>query len=293
MTVICEIEAKTLLSTATRPDSWFGIKYTMNLYRGCQHRCIYCDSRSLCYHIDDFDGEVLVKVNALELLRHELPRKRIKGYVGTGSMNDPYMPLERSRRLTAGALEIIATTGFPVHVITKSDLVLRDLDILRAIQQRTRAVVTITITTPDDALARQAEPGAPSSSARLAALERLAKAGIVAGVALMPVLPFLEDDPAALRELVDRAYGCGAAHIIAGFGMTLRDRQREHYYAELERRFPGVKAQYERAFGERYSAPAVGAAQLEAQFAEQISRYGLPRRVPPYEAPQPQQLGLW
>lgn len=292
MTVIREIEAKTLLSTATRPDSWFGIKYTMNLYRGCQHRCIYCDSRSLCYHIDDFDGEVLVKTNALELLHRELSRKRIKGYVGTGSMNDPYMPLERSRRLTAGALEIIAAAGFPVHVITKSDLVLRDLDVLQAIQQRTRAVVTITITTPDDALARQVEPGAPSSSARLAALERLAKAGIVAGVALMPVLPFLQDDPAALRELVDRAYGCGAAHIIPGFGITLRDRQREHYYAELDRRFPGMKAQYERAFGERYSAAALGTARLEAQFAEQIRRYGLQRYVAPYEEASPQQMVL-
>lgn len=293
MTSVREIEAKTLLSTATRPDSWFGFKYTMNLYRGCQHHCIYCDSRSLCYGIDDFDGEVLVKANALALLRRELPRKRIKGYVGTGAMSDPYMPLERRLRLTAGALAIIAQAGFPVHILTKSDLVLRDLDLLQTIQQHTRAVVTITITTPDDALARQVEPGAPSSSARFAALERLAQAGIVAGVALMPVLPFLQDDPAALHAIVARAHDCGARHVIPGFGMTLRDRQRQHYYAELDQRFPGMKDRYQRAFGERYSAAATDAARLETHFAEQINRYGLQRRVAPYEEAQPQQLGLW
>src|SRR5512143_226996 len=96
-----EIQARSILSTAKEPDPWFGIKYTMNLYRGCTHRCIYCDSRSLCYGIEDFDGEILVKANAIDLLRRELRRKRIKGYIGTGSMNDPYMPLERHLRLTA------------------------------------------------------------------------------------------------------------------------------------------------------------------------------------------------
>ena len=128
--MIKEITAKTLLSSAKQPDPWFGIKYTMNLYRGCQHQCIYCDSRSECYQIEDFDHDVLVKANALDLLRDELPRKRVKGTVGTGSMNDPYMPLEAKLNLTGRALEIIADHRFPVHVITKSDLVVRDADIL-------------------------------------------------------------------------------------------------------------------------------------------------------------------
>ena len=122
---VYSITAKTLLSSSKDPDPWFGIKYTMNLFRGCQHHCIYCDSRSQCYGIADFDGEVLVKENALNLLRRELRSKRVKGYVGTGSMNDPYMPVERRLRLTRQALAILAEAHFPVHVLTKSDLVLR------------------------------------------------------------------------------------------------------------------------------------------------------------------------
>lgn len=290
---IREIEAKTLLSSSKRPDPWFGLKYTMNLYRGCMHRCIYCDSRSLCYGIEDFDGEVLVKANALELLRRELARKRVKGYVGTGSMNDPYMPLERTLRVTGQALEIIAEFRFPVHVLTKSDLVLRDADILQTIQQETSAVVSFTITTPDDALARQVEPGAPSSSARFAAMASLAGRGIRTGVLLMPVLPFIEDSPQAIEEIVTRAHDCGASHVIASFGMTLRDRQRDYYYRELDRRFPGLRPRYERAFGERYSAAAAGAARLEMSFEALADRYGLQRNVPPYEPVKAKQLGLF
>jgi DNA repair photolyase len=288
-----EIEAKTLLSSSKRPDPWFGLKYTMNLYRGCMHRCIYCDSRSLCYGIEDFDGEVLVKANALDLLRHELARKRVKGYIGTGSMNDPYMPVERRLRVTGQALEIIAGFRFPVHVLTKSDLVLRDADILQAIQRETSAVVSFTITTPDDALARQVEPGAPSSSARFAAMATLAGLGIRTGVLLMPVLPFIEDNPKAIAEIVTRAHDCGATHLIANFGMTLRDRQRDYYYQELDRRFPGLRQRYERTFGDRYSAPAAGAARLETLFRELIDRYGLQRHVAPYEPVEAKQLRLY
>lgn len=288
-----EIAAKTLLSSAKQPDPWFGLKYTLNLYRGCQHRCIYCDSRSLCYGIEDFDGEVLVKVNALELLRCELARKRVKGYIGTGSMNDPYMPLERKLRMAGQALEIIAEFGFPVHVLTKSDLVLRDAEILQAIRQRTSAVVSFTITTADDELARQVEPGAPSPTARFQAMATLASQGIRTGVVLMPVLPFLEDSPEAISEIITRAHGCGAAHVIASFGMTLRDRQRAHYYEELDRRFPGLSQRYKQAFGERYFAPAAGATRLEALFQELIVRYGLQRAVAPYEPMPVRQLGLF
>jgi DNA repair photolyase len=293
MTAIREIEAKTLLSSSKQPDPWFGLKYTMNLYRGCLHRCIYCDSRSLCYGIEDFDGEVLVKANALELLRRELARKRIKGYIGTGSMNDPYMPVERKLRITGQALEIIAEFRFPVHVLTKSDLVLRDTDILQAIQRDTSAVVSFTITTPDDALARQVEPGAPPSSARFAAMAALASRGIRTGVLLMPVLPFIEDSPEAIAEIVTSAHDCGASHVVASFGMTLRDRQREHYYKELDRRFPGLRERYERAFGERYSAQASGAARLETLFKDLTDRYGLQRRVAPFEPVQARQLVLF
>jgi DNA repair photolyase len=290
MTTVREIQAKTLLSAVKTPDPWFGIKYTMNLYRGCQHRCIYCDSRSECYQIADFDGEVLVKTNAPELLRKELKSKRAKGYVATGSMNDAYMPLEREIGLTRRALEILLELSFPLHILTKSDLVLRDeallieLDRAAASPQSAGAVISFTITTADDELARQLEPGAPSPSSRFAALEALAKQGLRTGVMLMPILPFLEDSPENMEEVVRRATECGARHVVPGFGVTLRDRQREHFYRELDARFPGVRAKYERSFGGRYHAAARKTSALEAHFADLAARYGLERRVAPYVA---------
>lgn len=293
-----EIEAKTLLSSSRQPDPWFGIKYTMNLYRGCAHRCIYCDSRSECYGIEDFDGEVLVKVNALELLRKELAHKRVKGYIGTGSMNDPYQPLERAIELTRRALEIIAEYRFPVHILTKSDLVLRDMDVLQTINERSTAtspgaVVSFTITAADDDLARKLEPGAPPSSARFRAMAAFADRGITTGVMLMPLLPFIEDDPENIRRIVEQAHACGARHVVAAFGMTLRDRQREHYYRQLDRLFPGLSERYERAFGQRYHAAARGASQLETVFADLADRFGLLRGVPPCQTFTANQLALF
>ncbi len=293
--IVREIQAKTLLSTG-KPDPWFGIKYTLNTRRGCSHGCIYCDSRSECYQIADFDGEVLVKANALELLRKELPRKRVKGYVGTGSMNDPYMPLERQQRLTRGVLEIVAACGFPVHVITKSDLVTRDADLLCAIRDATGprgAVISFTITTPHDELSRKVEPGAPPSSARFAALAALAAQGLWVGVTLMPVLPGIEDDEASIRQLITRAAESGAKYVIPAWGMTLRDRQRIHYYQQLDRLFPGLRERYERAYGERYSAGSPNARRLEQVFGELAEAYGLERAVAPWTAAAPVQLALW
>lgn len=286
------IQAKSLLNPVKQPDTWFGLKYNMNLYRGCQHRCIYCDSRSQCYRIDRFDQDILVKANAPELLRSELARKRVKGTIGTGSMNDPYMPLEKKLNLTRRALEIIATFRFPVHVITKSDLVLRDADVLQQIRQ-IYAAVSFTITTANDDLGKQVEPGAPLPSARFHALQKLAEKGIYAGVTLMPVLPFLQDDPQNIRAIVRRAADSGAQYIIASFGVTLRDRQRAYFYNELDRRFPGVKQQYVRSFGEQYFAPARQMAQLTAVFQEACAQAGIARRIQPFTAPPATQLPLF
>ena len=288
--MIKDITAKTLLSSAKRPDPWFGIKYTMNLYRGCSHQCIYCDSRSECYQIENF-ADVLVKVNAIDLLKKELPRKRVKGTIGTGSMSDPYLPLEATHNLTGQALEVIAQQQFPVHALTKSDLVLRDLETLREIN-RVYAAVSFTITTADDDLGKQLEPGAPIVSRRFAAMEQLAAAGILTGVLLMPVLPFIEDNAENITAIVARAHDCGASYILASFGMTLRDRQRAHYYTQLDRLFPGLRKQYERRFGDRYSAPANDAQRLEHIFREQCARYGIATRMPMYEAPAPLQPAL-
>ena len=276
--MIIEIQAKTLLSHNTHPDPWFGIKYTMNIYRGCEHQCIYCDSRSECYGIENF-ADILVKVNALDLLENELPRKRVKGKIGTGSMNDPYMPVEKQYNLTGRALEIIARCGFGVHVTTKSDLVLRDAGLLAAIGKG-RVSVCFSISTADDDLGKKVEPGAPLVSRRYQALKVLAEQGIQAGVCMMPILPFLEDSPENITAIVEKAAENGASFVVPWFGMSMRDRQREYYYTQLDRLFPGLRAKYEQAFGLHYECPARWAERLAARFHELCERYGLGTRVP-------------
>jgi DNA repair photolyase len=290
--MIREIQAKTLLAHIKQPDTWFGLKYNMNLYRGCMHRCIYCDSRSECYQIEDFDGEVLVKVNALDLLRDELSRKRVKGVIGLGSMNDPFMPLPPPYDLTPRVLEIIAEFGFPVHIITKSDRVLRVIDTLEVINE-VYASISFTVTTADDELAAKVEPFAPRPSARFAAMRALADRGIQTGVTMMPILPFIEDNEANIRQIVTQAHANGAAYIIPSFGMTLRDRQRAYYYDQLDKRFPGLRARYERACGERYSCSARNADRLRRLFHQLCEEAGIATQLPLYPPQATYQPGLF
>lgn len=287
--MVTDIQARVLLSSAAKPDPWFGIRYTMNLYRGCQHQCIYCDSRSECYRIDNF-ADIQVKVNALDLLRKELPRKRQVGTIGTGSMNDPYMPIEAERNLTGRALGIIADHRFPVHIITKSDLVVRDLATLQTISA-VYAAVSFTVTTADDELGKRLEPGAPKVSARFAALQQLAAHNILTGITLMPVLPFIEDTEDNIAAIIARAHDSGATYILPAFGVTLRDRQRDYYYAKLDRLFPGLRLRYERAFGQRYSATSPQAKRLTQLCRELCDRYGLALKMPVYQPPT--QLALF
>ena len=291
MTRTREIQAKVLLSHVKQPDTWFGLKYNMNLYRGCQHGCIYCDSRSECYQIDDFDGEVLIKANAIELLRQELSRKRVKGPIGLGSMNDSYMPLEREVNLTGRALKVIAEFGFPVHVMTKSVLVLRDLDILRAINDRF-AAVSFTITTADDDLGRKVEPRAALVSERFQAMRTLADHGIRTGVSMMPILPFIEDTEENISQIVEQAHAHGASYIVPGFGMTLRDRQRAHYYAKLDLLFPGLRRWYEQAFGDQYGCAGPNTGRLSEVFSELCERYGIATRMVRHEPVKSTQMRL-
>lgn len=287
-----EIEAKVLLAHVPQPDTYFGLRYNMNLYRGCQHRCIYCDSRSACYGVDGFDTEILVKVNALELLRKELASKRVKGVIGLGSMNDPFMPIEREWDLTGQALAVIAEFGFPVHLITKSDLVLKDLETLCVINQ-TYASVSFTLTTTDDALAAKVEPLAPRPSARLAAMRVLADHGIQTGVTLMPVLPFIEDNEENISAIVEQAAAAGARYILPWMGMSLRDRQREYYYQQLNRLFPGLRQRYEGTYGERYSCTAPQASRLYHLCETLCQQHSIVTRLPLYESQRPEQLPLF
>ena len=289
--MIHEIQAKKLLSHSKAPDPWFGIRYGMNIYRGCQHQCIYCDSRSACYGIEDF-RDVLVKVNAIDCLRDELPRKREKGTIGTGAMSDPYGPVEADYRLTGQSLEVIAAAGFPLHLLTKSDTVLRDLDTLVAINA-VQARVSLTVTTADDELAAKLEPGAPSPTRRYAAMTALAKAGVLTGVLLMPVLPFIEDTEENVRAVVERAADAGAGYILAAFGMTMRDGQRGYFYRELDRLFPGMRARYEREYGERYECPSPRAERLWQVFSALCDEHGIATRIEPWHPhPPAEQLAL-
>jgi len=289
---IKEIQAKVLLAHVRQPDPWFGLRYNMNLYRGCQHRCIYCDSRSECYQIEHFDREVLVKANAIELLQKELARKRVVGTIGLGSMNDPYMPLEAEVNLTGRALQVIARFGFPVHVITKSDLVLRDLDTLSEIK-RVYAAVSFTVTTADDDLAKKVEPGSPLVSARFRAMQVLAEHGLHTGLTMMPVLPFIEDNEENIRRIVEQAHAHGAAYIIPSFGVTLRDRQRAYYYERLDELFPGLRQKYEHAYGDRYHCPVPDAERLAEVFDDLCGRYGIATRMTPYQPGTAKQLSLF
>ncbi len=278
MSTITEITAKTILNHVKQPDTWFGLKYNMNLYRGCQHQCIYCDSRSECYRIEDF-ADIQVKVNALALLEDVLPRKRIRGTIGFGSMNDPYMPVEREYRMTGQALEIIARHDFPIHILTKSDLVLRDLDTIKEIS-RVYAAVSFTITTTNDDLAEKLEPGAPRPSARFEAMRCLADAGILTGVTMMPLLPFLEDNEENIRQIVTRAEESGASYIIPAFGVTLRPGSRDYYYQKLDQRFPGLKEKYIHHYGDQYQCSVPNWQDLNRIFQEEITRAGIRSKMP-------------
>ena len=288
--MIKEIRAKVLLSHIKPSDDWFGLRYNMNLYRGCEHQCIYCDSRSACYQIENF-SDVLVKVNAIELLRKELASKRVKGTIGTGSMHDPYTPAEMKYGLTGQALEVIAQFRFPVSIFTKSDLILKDLDTLCVIN-RVHASVSFSVTTTDDDLAKKLEPGAPLVSDRLRAMRILSARGIHTGVAMMPILPFIEDSEENIRQIVERARENGATFVVAWFGMSLRDRQRAYYYDKLDQLFPELRRKYERKFGEQYQCAANNAGRLAEVFKSLCNRYGVATRGPSYTPETASQLSL-
>lgn len=269
------IPAKSIVNR-TRNPGWFGAEYNMNIYRGCSHGCIYCDSRSDCYHNDGFD-QVKIKADALRVIRDDLERKAKPGVVSTGSMSDPYNPFEEELQLTRRALTLLEAYGFGAAVATKSDLIVRDADVLSSISRTMPVLCKITLTTCDDALAARVEPRAPSPSRRLAAVERLSAAGLFTGILMMPILPFLEDSPENIRDIVDRAADAGARFIYPAMGMTCRAGQREYFYRKLEERFPGqgLAERYQKRYGPRYECASPKARALWEVFQEACGRRGL------------------
>lgn len=268
------IPAKTIISGYTPDSAWFGDNYNMNIYKGCCHGCIYCDSRSECYGIENFD-DVRAKENALALIARDLKSKRRTGVIGTGAMSDPYNPFEKEYRLTRGALELINIHGFGVSIITKSDLVTRDIDVLRLIKGHSPVLIKITITTADDELCKKIEPNVAVSSRRFSAIKELSDNGIFAGVLLMPVLPFLEDTEENIGEIIRLAYESGAKFIYPAFGVTMRQNQRDWYYRKLDEHFPNVKEKYIKQYGNSYECRSPKAELLWQLFQSECDKLSI------------------
>lgn len=259
------VSAKSILTT--RPCG-------MNIYRGCSHGCVYCDSRSKCYHFTHDFEDIEVKQNAPELLEEALRKKRKRCVIGTGSMCDPYIPIEKELCLTRRCLEIIDRYSFGAAVLTKSDLVLRDLDLLSSINKKAKAVVQMTITTADDNLCKILEPGVCPTSRRVQVLRECKERGVPTVVWLSPLLPFINDTQENIDAIFESCAEAGVKAILCfGIGLTLREGNREYFYAALERsalrdsRFAGMKERYQKTFGYSYMATSPRDKELMARLA--------------------------
>ena len=244
-----------------------GGHYGMNIYRGCSHGCIYCDSRSACYQFTHPFEDIEVKRNAPELLEAALRSKRKKCMIGTGSMSDPYMHCEEKLGLTRKCLEVICKYGFGAAVQTKSDRILRDIDLLEEINRKAKCVVQITLTTYDDALCRIVEPNVCVTKRRIEVLEKMRERGIPTVVWLTPILPFINDTEENVRAILNECARVGVRGVICfDMGLTLRDGDREYYYAALDKHFPGLKRKYAQRYGNAYEVPSSDSERLMALF---------------------------
>lgn len=267
------ISAKTIVTKTKAPSKWFGIDYNMNIYKGCCHGCIYCDSRSDCYGVDRFD-QVRAKENALEIIRNDLRRKTRRGVVGTGAMSDPYNPFEGKLKLSRHALELCDAFEFGAAIATKSSLLERDIDVLQSIADHSPVLLKITVTTAEDDLAAKIEPRVSRPSDRFGTMKKLSAAGLYTGILLMPVLPFIEDNRDNIGEIIRRAEEAGARFIYPAFGMTLRGNQRVWYYQKLDELFPGeglIEA-YQKKYGEYYECISPNARKLWEYFSEECRK---------------------
>lgn len=266
--------------------------HSMNIYRGCSHGCIYCDSRSKCYQFTHDFEDIEVKQNAPELLEEALRKKRKRCMIGTGSMCDPYIPIEKELGLMRRCLEIIERYNFGATLITKSDLVLRDLDILTRMNNKTKAVVQMTLTTADDELCRKIEPGVCPTSRRFEVLQACQDAGIPTVVWFSPLLPFINDTKENIEGIVDYCARAGVQAIICfGIGLTLREGNREYFYAALDRKFSmssttvdssiagagtaSLKELYQKTFGYSYMCSSPHEAELMKYLAQLCRQHNI------------------
>lgn len=253
-----------------------GGHYGMNIYRGCTHGCIYCDSRSRCYQFTHPFEDIEVKQNAPNLLEKALKSKRKKCMIGTGAMSDPYMHCEENLRLTRKCLEIILENDFGVAIQTKSDRILRDIDLLAKINRSAKCVVQMTLTTYDDDLCHILEPNVCITKRRIEVLEEMRKNGIPTIVWLTPILPFINDTEDNITAILNECARVGVKGIINfGMGLTLREGDREYYYAALDRHFPGMKEQYIKQYGNAYDLPSPNAKELMGIFQRICKEKGM------------------
>ena len=253
-----------------------GGHFGMNIYRGCSHGCIYCDSRSRCYHFTHSFEDIEVKRNAPELLEKALKSKRRKCMIGTGSMSDPYMHLEEELRMTRKCLEIILRYGFGAAIQTKSDRILQDIDLLDEINRSAKCVVQMTLTTWDDRLCRIIEPNVADTKRRIEVLEEMQKRGIPTVVWITPILPFINDTVENLVSILNECTRVGVKGIIDfGMGLTLREGDREYFYAALDQHFPGMKELYIKRYGNAYELPSPKAKELTAIFKKICGENGI------------------
>lgn len=251
-------------------------KNGMNIYRGCLHGCIYCDSRSLCYQMNHKFEDVEVKANAVGLLENTLRRKRNKCMIGTGAMSDPYMPIEEKLGNMRKCLEVIERYGFGVTMITKSTKVLRDLDLLKKINEKSKCVVQMTLTTYDEYLCRIVEPNVETTYERFRALEILHDNGIPTVVWLCPILPFINDTEENIRGILDYCVRAKVKGIINfDMGVTLRDGNREYFYKKLDEHFPGLKEKYIRMYGNSYQLSSPNSRQLNMIYKSECIKNGI------------------
>lgn len=246
----------------------------INIYRGCTHGCIYCDSRSRCYNMNHDFEDVEVKSNAVELLEDALRRKRNKCMIGTGAMTDPYMHIEEKLQNTRRCLELIDRYGFGLAILTKSDMIMRDMDLLTSINRKTKCVVQMTLTTYDEALCRIVEPNVCTTRKRFDVLMSMKKEGIPTVVWLCPILPFINDTEENLRGILEYCFEAGVKGIISfGTGLTLREGNREYFYSKLDKHFPGLKQEYIKRYGNSYEIPSPRYKELNKIFHEECSRH--------------------
>ena len=253
---------------------WFGIDYHMNLYRGCSYGCIYCDSRSDTYHIKNFDV-IRSKVDVLKILEEELSTKSYKGVVSFGTLSDPYNEQEKKYEITRGALELIKKYGFGVSIDTKSDLILRDIELLQEIQKNNSVIIKISITTADDKLAKFLEPNVISSSKRFDILKTLRENDIYAGVLMTPVLPFVTDNEDNIRKIVKKDSESNAKFINNKMGMTLRSNVHDYYYKNIDKLYVGLSNDYKTVYGNNVVCNPLKYPDLLEFFVKECNKYHL------------------